>query len=221
MFKLYILLLSLFLTICDTQNEQKVCSDQGSKCETININKYNEHTYIFYDVNKPEGFNLRRDVYIRMATFVKILNKMKIKRYVLVLPPWSELFHWKSKHLNQNSIPWNEFFDVDSLNKYVPVVEMKDYFAYHNIWNKDSLVIDEVFILKHFEEMFETGNFQDKYEYTNDCKEKTELNDLWGYSNVTFGTVKCLKFQGTTSLLKNIIKDSKAKYILMHTSVYI
>ena len=30
--------------------------------------------YILYDVNPGEGFNLRRDVYMRMAVFVKKLN---------------------------------------------------------------------------------------------------------------------------------------------------
>jgi hypothetical protein len=32
--------------------------------------------YILYDVNPGEGFNLRRDVYMRMAVFVKKLNKV-------------------------------------------------------------------------------------------------------------------------------------------------
>lgn len=31
--------------------------------------------FLLYDVNRAEGFNLRRDVYIRMAKLVKILNK--------------------------------------------------------------------------------------------------------------------------------------------------
>ena len=31
--------------------------------------------YLLYDVNIGEGFNLRRDVYIRMAKLVKLLNK--------------------------------------------------------------------------------------------------------------------------------------------------
>lgn len=33
--------------------------------------------FILYSVNPVEGFNLRRDVYIRMATFVKNLRNVK------------------------------------------------------------------------------------------------------------------------------------------------
>jgi hypothetical protein len=33
--------------------------------------------YILYDVNPPEGFNLRRDVYMRMAIFVKKLKEFE------------------------------------------------------------------------------------------------------------------------------------------------
>ena len=56
--------------------------------------------YILYDVNPGEGFNLRRDVYMRMAVFVKKLNKMFPNSYwVLVLPPWGHLYHWQSRQL--------------------------------------------------------------------------------------------------------------------------
>ncbi len=34
-----------------------------------------EAKYLFYDVNPSEGFNLRRDVYIRIATLVNKLNR--------------------------------------------------------------------------------------------------------------------------------------------------
>ena len=56
--------------------------------------------YILYDVNPGEGFNLRRDVYMRMAVFVKKLNKTFPNSYwVLVLPPWGHLYHWQSRQL--------------------------------------------------------------------------------------------------------------------------
>ncbi|CAB1347090.1 unnamed protein product [Coregonus sp. 'balchen'] len=44
--------------------------------------------YLLYDVNPPEGFNLRRDVYIRMASLVKTLRRHG--DWVLVLPPWGQ-----------------------------------------------------------------------------------------------------------------------------------
>ena len=47
------------------------------------------YRYILYDVNPPEGFNLRRDVYIRVATFANYLAKCdKIYDWYIVLPPW-------------------------------------------------------------------------------------------------------------------------------------
>ena len=40
--------------------------------------------YILYDVNPGEGFNLRRDVFMRMAVLVKKLNEMYPQKFVLV-----------------------------------------------------------------------------------------------------------------------------------------
>ena len=76
--------------------------------------------YLLYSVNPGEGFNLRRDVHVRVANLVKELRKKE--DWILVLPPWPHLYHWKS-HFDQNNLPWGMFFDVSSLNKYVPSIE--------------------------------------------------------------------------------------------------
>lgn len=35
------------------------------------------------------------------------------------------LYHWQSKNIGQQElIPWSNFFDIKSLQKYVPVIEM-------------------------------------------------------------------------------------------------
>lgn len=48
--------------------------------------------YIMYSVNPAEGFNLRRDVYLRMAIFLKNLRQIKgYSRAVLVLPVFHHL----------------------------------------------------------------------------------------------------------------------------------
>ena len=39
---------------------------------------------MLYDVNPGEGFNLRRDVFMRMAVLVKKLNEMYPQKFVLV-----------------------------------------------------------------------------------------------------------------------------------------
>lgn len=50
------------------------------------------YSYILYDVKPPEGFNLRRDVYVRVAVFMKKLNeKDKEFQWQLVLPPWGNI----------------------------------------------------------------------------------------------------------------------------------
>ena len=92
--------------------------------------------YILYDINPGEGFNLRRDVYMRMAVFVRyklvrffspnnteLLRKLNIEdpeiRWVLVLPPWGHLYHWRSRKLGpQIKIPWAAFFDLKSLGRF-------------------------------------------------------------------------------------------------------
>lgn len=88
--------------------------------------------YLLYDVNPPEGFNLRRDVYIRIASLLKTL--LKSENWVLVLPPWGRLYHWQSPDILQVRIPWSEFFDVPSLNRNIPVIEYEQFLA-GRAWN--------------------------------------------------------------------------------------
>ena len=76
--------------------------------------------YFLYSVNPGEGFNLRRDVHVRVANLVKKLREKE--DWILVLPPWPHLYHWKSQ-FDQNNLPWGMFFDVSSLNEYVPSIE--------------------------------------------------------------------------------------------------
>ena len=40
-------------------------------------------------------------------------------RWVLVLPPWGHLYHWRSRKLGpQTKIPWADFFDLKSLGRF-------------------------------------------------------------------------------------------------------
>ena len=91
--------------------------------------------YLLYSVNPGEGFNLRRDVYMRAATLVKELRKKE--DWVLVLPPWPHLAHWRTNY-HQNNLKWEKFFDLRSLNEYIPVIEFDDYLE------KEGRLIDEV-----------------------------------------------------------------------------
>jgi len=89
--------------------------------------------YLLYDVNPPEGFNLRRDVYIRMASLVKTLRKAG-DDWVLVLPPWGRLYHWQSPDIHQIRILWGEFFSLNSLQANVPVIEYEEFIAGESIY---------------------------------------------------------------------------------------
>ena len=80
--------------------------------------------YLLYSVNPQEGFNLRRDVYLRVANLVKLLNDKE--PWTLVLPPWGKLYHWKSQ-VDQQKIRWSHFFDIPSLARHVPVMEFEDF----------------------------------------------------------------------------------------------
>ncbi|XP_011503317.1 PREDICTED: GDP-fucose protein O-fucosyltransferase 2, partial [Ceratosolen solmsi marchali] len=168
--------------------------------------------YFLYDVNPPEGFNLRRDVYIRVATFLKQLIKDdKIFQWNVVLPPWGNLYHWQSVDLgSQQQIPWQTFFDMESLKKYLPVIELFEFIKEIPSENEET-IIDVLYFLKNDEEMFRIGNFEDKNIFS-DCLNTTipykknsykqYTGSFWGYTNVTAREVKCITFHGTTINLK-------------------
>ncbi len=80
--------------------------------------------YLLYSVNPPEGFNLRRDVHMRAVNLVHRLRETE--NWTLVLPPWPHLYHWRSA-VDQSGLPWRTFFDLGSLNRYVPSVEFEDF----------------------------------------------------------------------------------------------
>jgi hypothetical protein len=48
-----------------------------------------------------------------------------------VLPPWGRLYHWtKAEELTgqkKAAIPWSAFFDIGSMDKYVPVIDLKTF----------------------------------------------------------------------------------------------
>ena len=85
-----------------------------------------EKRYISYTINMGEGFNLRRDVHMRVANLVRSLRSNTKYDWVLVLPPWPRLYHWKSS-VPQSWTPWRNYFDLASLNEYVPSIELETY----------------------------------------------------------------------------------------------
>ena len=80
--------------------------------------------FLTYMVNPSEGFNLRRDVYVRVAVLIHRLIE-RGQDWVLVLPPWSYLYHWKSGY--QAPLPWSQFFDLYTLSQFIPVMDYNIY----------------------------------------------------------------------------------------------
>lgn len=70
-----IVAISFLTTIFATQD---YCQREGGCDNDVNIKKYTRPKCLLYSVNRGEGFNLRRDVYIRMASLVKMLGKCAI-----------------------------------------------------------------------------------------------------------------------------------------------
>ena len=81
---------------------------------------------------------------------VKKMNENSSKfSYTLVLPPWGPLYHWQTRSLgDQTKIPWKNFFDVESISRYVPCLDFEDYLKskfplYYFTLKEESKIADE------------------------------------------------------------------------------
>lgn len=171
--------------------------------------------YLLYDVNPGEGFNLRRDVYIRIANLVRKL--IKVDNWVLVLPPWGNLYHWQNVQYGLYA-PWKNFFDVASLNKWIPVIEFDDYLK------AEGSKVGSAYILQHYAEGW-TGRWEEKYD-KKPCIQKHNFHHRVGLDGSWFGQTwgteiqvqnfTCLSIQGQASTLLPLIKqDLKSRSILI------
>ncbi|XP_043661389.1 GDP-fucose protein O-fucosyltransferase 2 [Drosophila teissieri] len=174
--------------------------------------------YILYDVNISEGFNLRRDVYIRMAVFVRRLQRRKRFRQVrLVLPPWPRLYHWHSQGLQQAGLPWSHFFDLTSLRRYAPVLDYEEFLAEQRIFGNPGAPLVHVahaFRLQHYEVMLEQGIFRDKFERVTDkpCSEGSlSGGPLLQQAELRVGRFHCVRFQGSAGLLEKLLREAIAE----------
>lgn len=151
--------------------------------------------YLLYDVNPGEGFNLRRDVYMRVANLVKFLNEDE--PWILVLPPWGRLYHWQSTDIApQTKIRWSNFFDINSLAMHVPVIEFEDYLK--AIGKKE---IDEVYYLQRYKEGWTKWEEKiDIRECVDPPRYRKESDGKWrgqffGYEDVYAKKFECMSSQ--------------------------
>ncbi|EHB10473.1 GDP-fucose protein O-fucosyltransferase 2 [Heterocephalus glaber] len=173
--------------------------------------------YLLYDVNPPEGFNLRRDVYIRVASLLKTL--LKTEEWVLVLPPWGRLYHWQSPDIHQVRIPWSEFFDLPSLHRNIPVVEYEQFIA-----ESGGPFIDQVYVLQGYAEGWKEGTWEEKVDarpcidpvlYSQD-KHEYYRGWFWGYEETRALNVSCLSVQGSASVVAPVLlKNTSARSVML------
>ncbi|OQV20837.1 GDP-fucose protein O-fucosyltransferase 2 [Hypsibius exemplaris] len=175
--------------------------------------------FILYDVNPGEGFNLRRDVYLRAAVFVKALNVNDEKsEWTLVLPPWGPLYHWKRRDLNQEGLPWTLFFDLQSFNEYVPVMEFDDYLS-----ERKEPVIDRMFYLLSFdlskidlqsEWLLEETSCSEEagFPYSLHSNSNNVRGWFWGFNGIHAKKITCHRALGTAgAVLPKLLAQTTPK----------
>ncbi|CAK1555949.1 unnamed protein product [Leptosia nina] len=191
---MYLITFLVALFYVATSVQEEYCQLKTDSCSQDVTEKY-----LFYDVNPPEGFNLRRDVYMRFAIMLaEAQGTGKRLNWRLVLPPWYNLYHWKASSSKSLPIPWSAFFEVESLQSYAPVVEL--YSIFEKTKDKE-LILDRVYVLQNYADAFKDGVFTEKWEVSDGCK----YTGYWGYTNVTSNEVVCINFQGKVSKLWEII----------------
>lgn len=206
LFLLFLLIFQSCSSLSDINNEQ--CTKDS--CASLTSSTY----YFLYDINPGEGFNLRRDVYIRMANLVNKLREQTSSssesNWILVLPPWGPLYHWFSYNLPRTQISWSTFFDIPSLSRFVPVIEFEDFLR---LSSTSMITIPYVYTLQHFSEGW-GEKFEEKLEIRK-CNEETmyeKRNDnyyygwFFGYENrVRAKEFQCLSAQGFVTVLKDFL----------------
>jgi peptide-O-fucosyltransferase len=205
---LFFLLLSILIfqscySLSDRNNEQ--CTKDS--CSSLTSSTY----YFLYDVNHGEGFNLRRDVYIRMANLVHTLRERSSmeSNWILVLPPWGPLYHWFSYNLQRTQLPWSLFFDITSLSHFVPVIEFEEFLRL----SSSMMTIPYVYTLQHFSEGW-GKHFEEKLEVRK-CNEEATYEKgsdnyyygwFFGYENrVRAKQFQCLSAQGFVTVLADFL----------------
>lgn len=71
------------------------------------------------------------------------------------------------------------------------------------------MVIDEVYTLQHFDDMFETGNFEDRMKIEK-CQKRNDVTFSF-YDNVTSSNFHCLSYHGPATKLVDLFLNTSAR----------
>ncbi|CAG5119564.1 unnamed protein product [Candidula unifasciata] len=189
---------------------------QGTKFKLV-VDEAKAPRYLLYDVNPGEGFNLRRDVYMRIAVLIKSLNEDA--PWILVLPPWSGIYHWRSRDIEaQNKIPWSAFFDLSSLRSFVPVMEFEEFLKISR-----EPVIEELYYLQHYKEGWD--KWEEKMDrrpcmhnpYSYDSEANLWRGWFFGYDRaVGARKLECLSVMGHAGFVKPfLLTNTSARSVML------
>ncbi|KAF0289220.1 GDP-fucose protein O-fucosyltransferase 2 [Amphibalanus amphitrite] len=205
-FPAFLLLVGLCLAGCED-----ACYKDGL-CEKQDTSSSVYKRYLLYDVNPGEGFNLRRDVYMRVAVAVA-----RLRGWTLVLPPWGPLYHWQATNGEyETGIPWARFFDVASLNRYVPVMEFDDFVK------ESGARVDAVLHLQNYAEGWRDGHFDEKW-HVRPCLSQARFSrsgdvfsaQMWSHVTLQAANYSCVSIQGTSSTLAEMCAAQPHRSILV------
>ncbi|KAI3378927.1 hypothetical protein SNEBB_010581 [Seison nebaliae] len=166
----------------------------------IAISATSIYKYILYNVKNVEGFNLRRDVFIRITQSIIEWNKnFPDKKISIVLPPFHHISHWNK----QKNVSWWNFFDKTSMTTITPIYDfLEDYYPLF----KSRIIVDLVVKLQEFEEGIDYQNFIEKIE------ERKCLHKSITYHQLRNGEWRAV---GSTKLLWNFFNNSNYQTIMI------
>lgn len=201
-----IILIFVIIVMLPSFNQQDAFAASSLTLARFGGEKFSfpEQRFLLYDVNPGEGFNLRRDVYIRIVNTVRQLRD-RGNDFILVLPPWRKLFHWRNLNVE---IPWRDLFNIESLRSFVPVIELDEF-----IERNGNESLDLVVYLQHYAEGWsDTEGFLLKYDVRS-CLEAHKYYKQHGLKwegpfferEMLANELKCISIQGQSSTLADAI----------------
>lgn len=133
-----------------------------------------------------------------------------------MLPPWGPLYHWQTPGLgDQSKLPWKLFFDIASIHRYVPCMDLEDYLKLH------SPSIDTVFYLQNYAGGWTNGEFKEKMDVQECLRQPPYIREddghykgqFWNFRQlISSKKMECLSIQGTTQIMAKFLEDQALKY---------
>ncbi|XP_050429338.1 GDP-fucose protein O-fucosyltransferase 2 isoform X2 [Adelges cooleyi] len=126
------------------------------------------------------------------------------------MPPWHQLYHWRTLDIDQEYLPWSLFFDIDSIKTTTPVLELHEFLEVNGLRPLDVQVT-----LQNYPGLSDPNHdWSDNWDVAN-CIEPIKKK-FWSSENLTAITSICVSFQGPSTLLVKIINDFQPRTIMFN-----